>query len=824
MQPLILASANWGLWVLIAVAGVLLATWASYTKRLRAALSAAVRGNVAESLGGALSLAQGRSLPALMGRLVRPGAAELHVAGLHWEAGRPKESISWAARCLRVARSPQRRWSAHAIAARACAELGDVAGSEQHLAELRQGRRVAPPLGFEYHSAAIHAALALGRIDWAISRLREAVAVHPHAVPLELAGLASMTLASAGEFDSVFQLTEVVLSRLQGGERSVAVLDAMAADPSLKRANLAVIEARQLGCLEAAMEAAENAQRWDLYKRYLEVVETAAPTDLRLQSLVLMNRAFWAARCGKRDAAMEELRSVEQLVSQQPRDARLQRSAGITRIKVCQYLGEHEQALATMRTLAESPTMSPMGAAELAHGAAKSLAALGRNTEAAAKREEAARLAPGAFWSKDAGQAPQGASAEDLIGPWIRPTESGPPQFEASIISCSPVAPVASGLAFAIWILSVAAMVPIIGSLPATALAALSIVLLAERRPLRHDRRVAWAGLAFAVLSIGTTIAWAANLELHSRSHDAPKLYSPTEQSLEETADDGDEPDGAAEGDDDEGEADHDSAVDDGSASDALDAPTDEQSKSIGLNISWPQTALILAVLIVSVMLHEIGHAVAAFWSGDPTARDQGRFSLNPLRHLSLLGSFLVPMFLALMPGNGIIGWAKPVPIMPQRFRHQRRGSLAVSLAGVSLNFLLALIAADAMIVMLIALSRLYPQAIIGGLVHPFIAPWMVGVEHSTVWAAAFSVCKTAVWLNAFLAFFNLLPIPPLDGFGVLRSLLPARLGQALGKLSGVGMILLLAMLALNLLHYLLLPGVLLGLMLLTFVGILGGQ
>ncbi len=824
MEPLTPASTNWGLWVLIAVVGVVLASWASFARRLRAILSANTRGDQGKALDLALALSQGKSLAAIAGRLLLPGSAELHVVALYWEAGYPKESLSWAARSLRIARSQQRRWLVHAVAARACAELGDVAGSEQHLTELRQGKRAASPLGSSYHSAAIQAAHALGRIDWAMSRLREAVAVHPQIVPLELAGLASMTLATAGESDSVFKLTEVVLSRLQAGDRSVAAFDATVADPSLKRANLAAVNARQMICLEAAMQAAENVNRWDMYERYLAAMEAIAPANLQLQFLLLRNQTIWAAHCGRRDMALDGLRSIEQLVSQQPRDARLQRSAAFTRMKVCQYLGEHGQALMIVHALVDSSSLPPIDAAELAHRAAKSLAALGRNAEAAAKREEAARLAPGAFWSKDAGQAPQGASAEDLIGPWIRPTESGPPQFEASIISCSPVAPVASGLAFAIWILSVAAMVPIIGSLPATALAALSIVLLAERRPLRHDRRVAWAGLAFAVLSIGTTIAWAANLELHSRSHDAPKLYSPTEQSLEETADDGDEPDGAAEGDDDEGEADHDSAVDDGSASDAMDAPTDEQSKSIGLNISWPQTALILAVLIVSVMLHEIGHAVAAFWSGDPTARDQGRFSLNPLRHLSLLGSFLVPMFLALMPGSGIIGWAKPVPIMPQRFRHQRRGSLAVSLAGVSLNFLLALIAADAMIVMLIALSRLYPQAIIGGLVHPFIAPWMVGVEHSTVWAAAFSVCKTAVWLNAFLAFFNLLPIPPLDGFGVLRSLLPARLGQALGKLSGVGMILLLAMLALNLLHYLLLPGVLLGLMLLTFVGILGGQ
>lgn len=155
---------------------------------------------------------------------------------------------------------------------------------------------------------------------------------------------------------------------------------------------------------------------------------------------------------------------------------------------------------------------------------------------------------------------------------------------------------------------------------------------------------------------------------------------------------------------------------------------------------------LVVLVLMLSLALHEWGHAVTALWMGDPTAKEQGRVSLNPLKHLDPIGSVMI-----LLVG---FGWAKPVPIYPPNFRSYRLGLFLVSIAGIVINLFIATLLALNLRWMLDG----------GHLQSPS------GFSQLMVQAAA-----VAASINLTLAVFNLLPIPPLDGSKILQSFLPLR-------------------------------------------------
>lgn len=163
-----------------------------------------------------------------------------------------------------------------------------------------------------------------------------------------------------------------------------------------------------------------------------------------------------------------------------------------------------------------------------------------------------------------------------------------------------------------------------------------------------------------------------------------------------------------------------------------------------------------LPVLIFSIVLHEVAHGWVARQQGDPTAAMLGRLSLNPMTHIDPIGSILVPALLALAPGGIIFGWAKPVPINPRNFRNFKRGDILVSLAGVFVNFLLA-IAFTIVMAMSEWLLRLSPDL-------------------ATTWFVIRGMAEYGVIINFILMLFNLIPIPPLDGSHVFAYLLPPRL------------------------------------------------
>lgn len=190
------------------------------------------------------------------------------------------------------------------------------------------------------------------------------------------------------------------------------------------------------------------------------------------------------------------------------------------------------------------------------------------------------------------------------------------------------------------------------------------------------------------------------------------------------------------------------------------------------------QLLTVLPVLIFSIVLHEVAHGWVARREGDPTAFMLGRITLNPLPHIDPIGSILVPVMLALLPGGLIFGWAKPVPVNPRNFRNYKQGDIRVSLAGIVVNLLLVIVFALAVAGFTWGM-RLMP----GG--------------YST-WLILLDMAHYGIQINILLALFNLLPIPPLDGSHVMYHLLPPQLGMRYREAGRYGMLLVMAFLFLG--------------------------
>lgn len=180
---------------------------------------------------------------------------------------------------------------------------------------------------------------------------------------------------------------------------------------------------------------------------------------------------------------------------------------------------------------------------------------------------------------------------------------------------------------------------------------------------------------------------------------------------------------------------------------------------------------LFLPVLLFSVVLHEFAHGWMARREGDNTAYMLGRLTINPIPHIDPFGSILLPLILIITHAGFIIGWAKPVPVNPRNYRNYKRGDILVSLAGIAVNLMLAAAATFAMIA-LIYLARLLP------------------VLKPTFEVLA-AMAQYGVLINLVLAFFNLIPVPPLDGSHVMYHLLPPRLGMKYRELGRYGMMVL---------------------------------
>jgi Zn-dependent protease len=193
--------------------------------------------------------------------------------------------------------------------------------------------------------------------------------------------------------------------------------------------------------------------------------------------------------------------------------------------------------------------------------------------------------------------------------------------------------------------------------------------------------------------------------------------------------------------------------------------------------MEWlPELVVAVAAAVIAITLHEAAHGYAALALGDDTAKQAGRLSLNPIRHVDPVGTLLVPgillvgQLLTIGRVEGMFGWAKPVPVAVWRLRNPRVGMMLVAAAGPGMNFGLALLAG------LLA----HPAGAIEGFLSPESMGWL------------YRFLALSILANLVLGLFNLLPIPPLDGGRIVTGLLPAAAALRFAQLERWGILLVL--------------------------------
>jgi Zn-dependent protease len=187
-----------------------------------------------------------------------------------------------------------------------------------------------------------------------------------------------------------------------------------------------------------------------------------------------------------------------------------------------------------------------------------------------------------------------------------------------------------------------------------------------------------------------------------------------------------------------------------------------------------------ITVLVFAVIIHEVSHGYVAYMLGDPTAKDAGRLTLNPVPHIDPFMSVLLPAFLIFSGSPFVIGGAKPVPINPAYFKHHKKDVMLVSFAGPGSNLILAILGVG-----LFVLAAKVPF-----LRNPGV----------------FRLLQYLILINVVLAIFNLIPVPPLDGSNILMSLLPDEAAYNYAKLAPFGFLIIVVMLIFNVFNAILTP------------------
>jgi Zn-dependent protease len=204
------------------------------------------------------------------------------------------------------------------------------------------------------------------------------------------------------------------------------------------------------------------------------------------------------------------------------------------------------------------------------------------------------------------------------------------------------------------------------------------------------------------------------------------------------------------------------------------------------MNLSYIQIISVwILPLLLAITLHEAAHAFVANYFGDATAKFQGRLSLNPIKHIDLYGTIIIPIVILVVSGfQFTLGWAKPVPIDHRNFKNPNRDMAFTSVAGPSANIVMALF-------WIAILKTLIVFQLPSNKVVVFIA----------------LMCQVGIVINIVLAILNMIPIPPLDGSRVVSSLLPTRWAYHYNLIEPYGIIILIILMATGLLGGMIMPG-----------------
>ncbi|MEK7463199.1 MAG: site-2 protease family protein [Patescibacteria group bacterium] len=180
-----------------------------------------------------------------------------------------------------------------------------------------------------------------------------------------------------------------------------------------------------------------------------------------------------------------------------------------------------------------------------------------------------------------------------------------------------------------------------------------------------------------------------------------------------------------------------------------------------------------IIVLIFLVIIHEVAHGLMAYRLGDNTAKELGRLTLNPIKHLELFGSFLVPLLFIITNSPFILGWAKPVPFNPYNLKNPKRDGALIALAGPLSNFLIA---------------------IIFGLIVRLMVVF-TPIASSPVLYNIYNLLNVVIFVSVLLAFFNLIPIPPFDGSRIVFAFLSGKAERFWLQMEQYGMLLIVLLL-----------------------------